>query len=235
MRKGARSQHMGYVAVVTLVVVVGLALRLWGAYALRAGGDERPGEFPSASLAARKMLDRAGAGQVSVRLSRQDRVASYDMDARTIRLPEGVYHGRNIAAIAVACHECGHAEQQLEGNVMLCARASATPVFSAVSQAWLPVLLVGLVLDVAALRVAALVLLSLVLLFQFAVVPVELDASRRAVRFIESGGIGEGVSGAPLVQARSILRSLALTYLSMAMLGVVDLPLRLAARYVSWS
>jgi hypothetical protein len=151
----------------------------------------------------------------------------YDPSSRTLRLSPDVFHGRSIAATGVAAHEVGHAIQHAEGYAMLQARSSLVPVLSVTSRLAMPLLFIGFGLasfGAAALgqlaMMAGIALFSVMVLFQLVTLPVEFDASRRALRAVERGHL---LQGDELVGARTVLSAAALTYVAAAASAVLQL------------
>ena len=136
---------------------------------------------------------------------------------RTVNLSEGVYASDSVAAAAVAAHECGHALQHAVGYAPLKLRSSLVPVVSFVSR-WVQwVLLLGILLlqVFPFLLFAGIVLFSLITLFSFITLPVEIDASRRAIAWLHSSRIV--TTGGEMQMAESALRSAAYTYVVAAL------------------
>jgi len=144
----------------------------------------------------------------------------FDARSKVLRLSPEVFHGRSIAAFGVAAHESGHAIQQARGFAPLALRNLAVPTASLGSSLGMPLILIGLFLPALfPLAVAGLVLFSAVVLFQLITLPVEIDASRRAVRALSRLGL----VGDPEEERgiKAVLTAAALTYLAAALVGVV--------------
>ena len=151
----------------------------------------------------------------------------YDPTSRTLRLSPDVYEGRSVAAAGVAAHEVGHAIQHAQGYAFLKMRSNLVPVLSLTSNLAMPALIGGMVL--ASMGQAALgqlamavgiVLFALMVVFQLVTLPVEFDASNRALKAIESGQL---VTADELVGARKVLNAAALTYVAAAVTAVLQL------------
>ena len=130
---------------------------------------------------------------------------------KTVNLSEPVYGTNSIAAAAVAAHECGHAVQHKVGYSMLQLRTKMVPVVSFASKTVQWVLLAGIAIyELTPLPLyIALAMFGLTVLFSFVTLPVEVDASRRAVKWLEGSGI---VGGEQLTYAKDALRAAAYTY-----------------------
>ncbi len=151
----------------------------------------------------------------------------YDPSAKMLRLSPDVYGGQSVAAAGVAAHEVGHAIQHAQGYAFLRMRTALVPVLQITSSLAMPAMLVGFLLvsfGQALLGQAALFigigLFSVMVLFQLVTLPVEFDASRRALAAIEQGQL---VSADELVGARKVLTAAALTYVAAAVSSVLQL------------
>ena len=126
----------------------------------------------------------------------------------------------------VACHEAGHAAQRQSGYAMMKVRTALVPVVNFTQNTWTIVLLLGLFMNIAGLTALALIFFSFSVLFQLVTLPVEIDASRRAVAYIEQSGMSsKQVNG-----AKKVLTAAALTYVAAALTSIIQL-LYLMARY----
>lgn len=149
----------------------------------------------------------------------------YDPRSNTIHLSEAVYDSRGVAAIGVAAHEAGHAVQYAKGYVPIKLRAAVLPAANLGSKAAIPLALLGFVFSFQPLIYFGILLFAAVTLFQLITLPVELDASRRAMAAIK----GQDVLGAEEAKgARRVLTAAALTYVAALATSVVQL-LRLIA------
>ena len=115
----------------------------------------------------------------------------YNPETKTVNLSEAVYHGRNVAAAAVAAHECGHVVQHATGYAPLQLRSALVPAVSFASNIVQWVLLAGILLINAfpMLFWAGVALFALTTFFSFVTLPVEINASQRAVQWLENAGI----------------------------------------------
>ena len=140
---------------------------------------------------ARKMLVDNGITDVQVTCIRGELTDHYNPQTRTVNLSESVYGERNVAAAAVAAHECGHVLQHAKGYAPLKLRTALVPVVSFSNNIVQWVLLAGLLLIqlTPALLWVGIALFAMSTLFSFVTLPVEINASQRAVRYLESSGI----------------------------------------------
>lgn len=151
----------------------------------------------------------------------------YDPTSRTLRLSPDVYGGRSVAAAGIAAHEVGHAIQHAQGYRWLQLRSQLVPVLSVTSTLAMPVLMGGFLLmsvgsyalGQVAMQLGA-VLFAAVVVFQVVTLPVEFDASRRALAAIEQGRL---VTAEEHEGAREVLRAAALTYVAAAISSLLTL------------
>ena len=162
------------------------------------------------------MLQQNGCGDVQVTSVSGQLTDHFNPSNRTVNLSEPVYGTNSIAAAAVAAHECGHAIQHKVGYSMLQLRTKMVPIvqFASNTVQWL--LLAGImIVQVTPIPLyIALAMFALTVLFSFVTLPVEVDASRRAVKWLEGSGIA---SGEQLTQAKDALRAAAYTYVVSAL------------------
>lgn len=173
--------------------------------------------------AARSLLDSGGAGDVAVEKIAGQLTDNYDPRKKVLRLSEGVYDGRSLAALGIAAHETGHALQHRSHYAPLQFRNGFFPVANLGSTLAFPLFFIGLLtsrrgpsplMDIGILLFAAAVLFSVVTL------PVEFNASRRAVVLLQERGLlnSQEISG-----ARKVLSAAALTYVAATAMAVLQL------------
>lgn len=157
------------------------------------------------------MLQQNGCGDVQVTSVSGQLTDHFNPANRTVNLSEPVYGTNSIAAAAVAAHECGHAVQHKVGYSMLQLRTKLVPIVSFASNMVQWLLLVGImIVQITPIPLyVAIALFASTVLFSFVTLPVEIDASRRAVAWLEGSGI---VSGEQLGFARDALKAAAYTY-----------------------
>ena len=162
------------------------------------------------------MLQQNGCGDVQVTSVSGQLTDHFNPANKTVNLSEPVYATNSITAAAVAAHECGHAVQHKVGYSMLQLRTKMVPIVSFASNTVQWLLLAGvLVYEFTALPLyIALAMFALTVLFSFVTLPVEIDASRRAVKWLEGSGIA---SGQQLDYAKDALKAAAYTYVVAAL------------------
>lgn len=144
----------------------------------------------------------------------------YDPRARAVRLSETVYGNNSLAAIGVAAHESGHAIQHHQRYGLLELRHSIVPVSNFASSASFPILLLGFIMRSPSLILAGIILFSLVVLFHVVTLPVEINASQRAVAELSAAGL---VSNDEIPMVKQVLGAAALTYLAATISAVANL------------
>ena len=170
--------------------------------------------------AAQQILKNAGIYGVRVEHISGNLTDHYDPKAKVLRLSDSVYGSRSVAAVGVAAHECGHAIQDARDYVPLRLRAALVPVANFGSQiSWLLIIL-GIVLGGTGLINLGILMFSLAVLFQIITLPVEYNASHRAVALLDSIGILEGRE---VGQTRQVLNAAALTYVAAAAASLLQL------------
>lgn len=168
---------------------------------------------------ARRMLDSLGCERVGIRGVGGHLTDHYDPRDNNLYLSRENLTGGSVASVAVACHEAGHAAQREHGYAMMKFRSALVPVVNFTQSIWMLVLLAGIFMNIAGLTTLAVALFSFSVLFQIVTLPVEIDASRRAVAYIEQSGMGEvNVRG-----AKKVLTAAALTYVAAALTSVLQL------------
>lgn len=144
----------------------------------------------------------------------------YDPKANVIRLSRGVYSGSSIAAVGIAAHEAGHALQHAEGYAPIKIRNAFLPVANIGSQLAFPLILAGFIFSYSILINVGIIFFSAAVLFQIITLPVEFDASRRALKIMAQDDI---LSREELTGARKVLTAAAMTYVAAALLSLAQL------------
>ncbi|HNU74561.1 MAG TPA: zinc metallopeptidase [Deltaproteobacteria bacterium] len=170
--------------------------------------------------AAREILRSAGVHDVDIELTRGFLSDHYDPRSRVLRLSESVYAGDSIASVGVAAHEAGHAIQHAHGYAPLKLRSALVPVSSLGSNLAWPLLIIGFIFMAQSLILAGIVFFSLAVLFQIVTLPVEFNASSRALQALPASGI---LSDSEVAGARKVLTAAALTYVAAATAAVLQL------------
>ena len=139
--------------------------------------------------AARRVLNENGLYDVKIENIRGNLTDHYDPRSNVIRLSDSVYGSTSAAAVGVACHEAGHAVQHAKGYFPIRVRSAVIPVTRFGSMLAIPLFMVGLIFATDALMLAGILLYAAVAFFQFITLPVEFNASKRAMEAIKSSGM----------------------------------------------
>lgn len=170
--------------------------------------------------AAQRILQSAGIYDVRVEHVAGNLSDHYDPRNKVLRLSDATYNSTSVAAIGVAAHECGHAMQHAHGYAPLKLRSVLVPVANFGSNIAWPLILIGLVLGGSSLLNLGIIAFSMAVLFQLVTLPVEFNASRRAVQILGSTGI---LYGDELQATRKVLSAAALTYVASAASSILQL------------
>ncbi len=168
--------------------------------------------------AARRMLAYYGVTDVAVHRGGpgQD---FFDPRTNSVTLSPDAFDGRSITATATACHEVGHACQYAENYAPMKIRGAIVPVVNLASNAWIFLLMLGIILVSNQLTTLAIVMYAVVVLFQLVTLPVEFNASRRAMTYMDTIALPQSEQGG----AFSVLRACALTYVAAALTSILQL------------
>lgn len=207
-----------------ILVLIGAVLSLWASARMEGAFQKYSGIRSLSGMtgaeAANRLLRSQGIFDVQVQPVNGRLTDHYDPRTRTVKLSETVYHQTSIAAIGVAAHECGHAMQDNDGYLPLKLRAAFVPVASLGSNLGIPLVIIGLLIGASPFITAGIWMFSLAVLFQIITLPVEFNASRRAVRLLDSVGI---LRGPEVDQTKKVLEAAALTYVAAAAGSILQL------------
>ena len=173
--------------------------------------------------AAERILHASGIYDVSVQRVSGNLTDHYDPRSKILRLSDATYHQASVAAIGVAAHECGHAIQHASGYLPLAVRGSLVPIANFGSMAAWPLILIGLFMNgsTASLFInIGILAFSGSVLFQLVTLPVEFDASSRAIQILGNTGI---LYGDEIRQTRKVLNAAAMTYVAAAAASILSL------------
>ncbi len=171
--------------------------------------------------AAEKILHFSGIFDVRIERIEGDLTDHYDPKSKVLRLSDSVYDNTSVAAVGVAAHECGHAVQDNKGYAPLRIRAALVPAANIGATVSWPLILIGILLGGSkTLITLGIVLFSLAVLFQLVTLPVELNASGRAITILSETGI---LQGEEVGQTKKVLFAAALTYVASAASMILQL------------
>lgn len=185
--------------------------------------------YTGAEVAA-KLLQASGIYDVSIERVGGSLTDHYDPSHKVLRLSDSVYNSTSLSAIGVAAHETGHAVQHQEGYAPLKLRSAMVPLTNISSRLAMPLILIGILLSSVSYNANVIVQLGIILfgvavLFSLITLPVEFDASNRAVSMLESEGI---LNSTEIEPVKSVLKAAAMTYVAAAAVAIANL-LRLIA------
>lgn len=170
---------------------------------------------------AQEILRRNRVGDVSVQHVSGELTDHYDPSRQVVNLSDSVYGSCSVAALGVAAHECGHVMQHEQGYIPLRIRTALVPIANFGSNAGIWIIMLGLILGLSqTFATVGIVLFSAGVLFQLVTLPVEFNASRRALAMLEQYGI---LGADENHKARAVLRAAALTYVAAAASSLLQL------------
>lgn len=207
-----------------ILLVPGLLLGLWAQFKVNSAYKKYAKigtqQGVSAQQVARDTLNRSGNEAVTVSTVSGQLTDHFDPKSNTLRLSDGVYGSGSIAAIGIAAHECGHAMQQGNGYAPLKLRSALVPVVNIGSNVYFPLFLLGMVTGWQPLQTIGILCFSLSLLFSLVTLPVEFNASNRAMAALSEGGY---VTEEERKGVRAVLSAAALTYVAAAITSLLSL------------
>lgn len=173
---------------------------------------------------ARQILDRNGLSDIPIEMVQGQLSDHYDPQRRVIRLSQAVYQSNSIASISVAAHEVGHALQHQQGYAFLAIRSMIAPIVSVTSRFVWIMILAGFILNMMGLVQIGIVLFLGILVFQLVTLPVEFNASKRAIAELQEGFVQQD----EVAMSKKVLGAAALTYVAATLVSAMQI-LRLFA------
>lgn len=224
MRKGENMYYYPIGDWTYLLVIAGLILGLIAQSGVKRAYQEYSNVHSSqgfpASTVVMDLLRQNGNDSVSLNQVNGTLSDHYDPRSNTLSLSESVYHSDSIAAIAVAAHEAGHAMQKRDEYKPLIMRSVSVPVVQFGSQAAMPIFIGGLLFSFQPLLYLGIGLFALSVLFAIITLPVEFNASSRALRMLSEGAY---LNETELEGAKKVLRAAAMTYVASALASLLNL------------
>ena len=213
-----------------LLLIPALLLSLWAQFRVSSTFNRfskvRASSGMTATQMAEQLLHAEGVYDVSVERTRGNLTDHYDPKNMVLRLSDSTANSTSVAALGVAAHEAGHVLQHRDGYAPLMLRTAAVPVVNIGSNLSWPLFLVGIIVSWEPLVYAGIALFALAVLFAIITLPVEFNASKRALAALEANGYlqpGEEMRG-----AKKVLSAAAMTYVASAFMAIMQL-LRLLA------
>ena len=210
-----------------ILVLIGALLSLWASAKVKSTYSRYAKVYSRSGLtgaeAAQQILRNAGIYGVRVEHISGNLTDHYDPSTKTVNLSDPVYNSYSVAALGVAAHECGHAIQHAKNYAPLSLRSALVPVANFGSMLAWPLILIGLFINGRSSTLIidlGIVLFSAAVLFQLVTLPVEFDASRRALVMLRTENI---LSDDELKNTRKVLKSAAFTYVASAAAAILQL------------
>ena len=170
--------------------------------------------------AAERILRQSGIYDVRIEHISGNLTDHYDPSSKVLRLSDSVYGSTSVAAIGVAAHECGHAIQHQKGYGPLVLRSTLVPAANIGSSLSWPVFVAGLIFSMRPLLMIGILLFGLAVIFQLVTLPVEFNASSRAIQILEGTGM---LGSSEVTGAKKVLRAAAMTYVASAASMILQL------------
>lgn len=222
--------HYGYYETYFMLVLPAILISLIAQWKVKSTyarySEYRTHSGMTGAQLARRILDDNGLQYVGIETVSGELTDHYDPNEQVVRLSREVYYGDSVAALGVAAHETGHAVQDAEGYVPLRIRIAIIPATNLGAKLSMPILFLGLIAGIDALVTMGILLFSLMTVFQLVTLPVEFNASRRAMYTLSQGIL----TGSELDGTRHVLTAAALTYVAALLVSAMQL-LRLVLLY----
>ncbi len=207
-----------------LYMIPGLLVVLWAQWKMKSTFKKyenvRTMQGLTGAQAARRILDLNGLQHVQVTRVSGRLTDHFDPRTNVVSLSEAIYDAPTIGAVGVAAHECGHAVQHSVGYFPIQIRTAIVPLANLGSRLSIPLIFVGFLLNVLGLVYVGIALFALAVLFQLVTLPVELDASRRAIKTLNETGM---VTQEESTGVRKVLTAAAMTYLAALLSSLLQL------------
>ncbi len=198
-----------------IMLIPALLFSMWAQFKVKGAfakySEVRAASGFTAEQVSRRLLDANGLQSVRIERVPGELTDHYDPRDKTLRLSSGVYESSSVAALGIAAHEVGHAVQHAVGYAPLAIRNGLVPVVQLVSNAAFPLFLIGLITQSGFLMDLGLLFFLGAVIFQIVTLPVEYDASKRAINMLEGLGF---VAGQESVAVGNMLNAAALTYVA---------------------
>lgn len=204
--------------IIGIVISAAASLNVQGTYRKFSGISNSKGL--RAEECAAQILRDAGIYDVKIERIAGNLTDHYSPGEKVLRLSQSVYGSTSVAALGVAAHECGHAIQHQVGYAPLKLRSISVPAANIGSMLSWPIIIIGLMLGHMGLAQLGVILFTFVVLFQLITLPVEFDASSRALKILNANAI---LTGGELNGARKVLAAAALTYVAALLTSILQL------------
>ena len=207
-----------------LILIPGILLSLWASSRVKSAYAKYSRVYASCRMTgaevAEHMLHAEGIYDVNIEVVGGNLTDHYDPSTRTLRLSQGVANSSSLASLGVAAHETGHALQHRDAYAPLVLRTAAVPTVNIGSNLSWPLVLAGMIFSWEPLINIGILLFSLTVLFTLITLPVEFNASSRAMKALSSGGY---LTESELPGAKNVLSAAAMTYVAAALSAILQL------------
>ena len=207
-----------------IIIIPALLLSMWAQHRVSSTFSEyskvTARNNVTADGVARMLLTLYGMGNMPINHVSGNLTDHYNPQNKTLNLSDSVYNSRSIASIGVAAHEVGHAIQHNEAYTPLLFRNSIVPVVNIASTASMPLFMIGLIAGMMSLVNIGIILFTGTLIFHLVTLPVEIDASSRALRLLEQT---RTLNNQELAGAKKVLTAAAWTYIAAALMSLLQL------------
>lgn len=208
----------GYLALIVATLIIGMIASGYVNSRLKKYAQVPNSQGLTGAQAASQMLAFYGIDSVAIQRGGQDQ-DFFDPRTNSVTLSPEAFDGRSMTALATACHEVGHACQYAAGYTPMKVRSAIVPAVNLASNAWIFLLILGIAMNLAGLTTLAIIMYAVVVLFQLVTLPVEFNASNRALAYMRTIGLP------PAEQKGSadVLRACAFTYVAAALTSILQL------------
>lgn len=207
-----------------VLVIPALIISMWAQYKVKSSFKKFSKVLNSRNItgayAAQAVLSYYGITDVTIQQIKGNLTDNFNPKTKVISLSQGVYSSTSVAAVGIACHEAGHAAQHASDYVPIKVRNSILPVCKIGSTIGLPLALLGYFMGFGILVNIGLLLYAGIFIFQLVTLPVEFNASRRAIDVIEETGLLEGNESEG---AEKVLKAAAMTYVAAMLVSLANL------------
>ncbi len=207
-----------YLLLIAATLIIGLAASAYVNSRLKKYSHVPNSLGVTGAQVAQRMLDYYDIGTVSIHRGGEGQ-DFFDPRSNSVTLSPEAFDGRSITALATACHEVGHACQYAQDYTPMKVRGAIVPAVNLASNAWIFLLMLGIFMNIAGLTTLAIIMYAVVVLFQLVTLPVEFNASRRAMVYMDTIGL-------PQAEQRGsfdVLRACAFTYVAAALTSILQL------------
>ena len=213
--------HLSYLALIVISLALGLGTQWYIRHTFKRWSQVPIDSHETGAQVARRFLNSEGLSNVPIRPNGGDDLSDYyDPRSDALYLSNSSENGDSVASVAVACHEAGHAVQHDRNYMPARIRMAIVPVVNIGSELWMLVLLAGIFMNLTGLINLGILLFAFVVVFQLVTLPVEFNASARALNFISND---VRISPEQARGARQMLTAAALTYVAAALSSILQL------------